>query len=88
VRTAALERINELLALGESRYRLRRVAEANSFERVPSHRKRDGREIRRGQPGSWREATKPEEIDAMYEILEPKLAELGMLAEQRPLRAA
>jgi hypothetical protein len=85
----ALADINELLGLGESRRHLRRIVEGNSYERVPAERKGDGHEIRKAQPGSWRESMSAEEIEAMHEILVPKLDELGMLDDGRgALRAA
>ena len=84
----ALGRVNQMLGLGESEERLVRVAEENSYENVPRSRKGDGREIRKAQPGSWRETMRPEEIEAMHEILGPKLSELGMPLEGAPEQAA
>jgi hypothetical protein len=78
---ACLREVNALLGLGESDERLTQVAEANSYENVPSERKGDGQEIRKAKPGSWRETLSAEEVEAMHEILAPKLQELGMPVE-------
>ncbi len=75
--TAALERVCATLGTPQEPERLESIATANSYESVPFRDKGQGREIRRAQPGSWRQSMTTEEIAAMHEILGPKLAELG-----------
>ena len=73
----ALRRVCATLGISPDPDRLESIASANSYESVPFGEKGQGREIRRAQPGSWRESMTSEEIAAMHEILGPKLAELG-----------
>jgi hypothetical protein len=76
---AALDRICRMLAVDVGESDLERIATANSFASVPDGEKGPRREIRLGRPGGWAEHMSPEEIDAMHEILAPKLGELGYL---------
>jgi hypothetical protein len=76
---AALERICSLLGIAEDPERVRAVANANLYERVPQGERGEGREIRRAEPGGWRESMSAEEIEAMHRILAPKLIELGYI---------
>jgi sulfotransferase family protein len=75
----ALERISAMLGIEASREQLEAIARANEFSRVPRRKKGNGQEIRRAQPGGWREHMSKEEILDMHEILGPKLEELGYL---------
>ena len=74
-----LERVCGLLGIEASRDRLRQIARANAFSRVPESLKGAGREIRRAEPGGWANHMSREEIAAMHEILGDKLDELGYL---------
>jgi hypothetical protein len=74
-----LAAICELLGIEADGERLEEIAGANSYSSVPFEQKGAGREIRRAEPGGWRSSMSETEIEAMHEILAPKLTELGYL---------
>jgi hypothetical protein len=76
---AALAAVCPLLGLEPQAGQLGAIASTNAFERVPDGEKGSGREIRRAEPGSWRETMSAAEINVMHEILGDKLTELGYL---------
>jgi Sulfotransferase family len=71
--------ICKILGIEVPEERLEEIASANSYSKVPLEEKGSGQEIRRAQPGGWAETMNGEEIEAMHEILAPKLTELGYL---------
>jgi hypothetical protein len=75
----SLSGICKVLGIEASEERLEEIASANSYSKVPLQEKGSGQEIRRAQPGGWAETMNGEEIEAMHEILAPKLTELGYL---------
>jgi Sulfotransferase family len=77
--TAALAAVARTLGIEADEAELRRITADHSYSRVPEGEKGSGREIRRAEPGGWAEHMSAEEIDAMHEILAPKLRELGYL---------
>jgi hypothetical protein len=84
-----LARICELLGVAVGAERLAEIAGATSYSSVPFEQKGAGREIRRAEPGGWRSSMSETEIEAMHQILGPKLAELGYLRpEELPARRA
>jgi hypothetical protein len=76
---AALTAICRMLGVEETEPGLEPIASANSFASVPENDKGPRREIRRARPGGWAQHMSPPEIEAMNEILAPKLKELGYL---------
>jgi sulfotransferase family protein len=78
----ALEGICGTLGIDDDRDRIYAVANANLYERVPLGERGEGREIRRAEPGGWRDSMSADEVAAMHAILTPKLTELGYI--ERP----
>ncbi|MFL5907212.1 MAG: sulfotransferase [Solirubrobacterales bacterium] len=76
---SALQQICATLGIEADRDRLKRIAKANEFSRVPEAHRGAGREIRRAEPGGWASHMSREEILEMHEILAEKLNELGYL---------
>ena len=76
---SALESICRMLGIEAGRDQLDEIAADNHYSRVPTGERGNGREIRRAKPGGWSEHLSSEEIDAMNEIMAPKLTELGYL---------
>lgn len=83
-----LRRICGLLGAEPTAERLDEIVSRSSFDRVPREHRGAGREIRRAEPGGWRETMSAGERAAMHEILAPKLIELGYMDEsERSMRA-
>ena len=74
-----LRRICRLLGADPDEERLREIVRRTSIDRVPRELRGAGREIRRAEPGGWRETMSAGEQAAMHEILAPKLTELGYM---------
>jgi len=70
-----LRELFEWLGRPLERSRVESVAERLDFERLPSHG--PGEFNRSAAPGAWRDNLRPEEREAVTEILRPKLTELG-----------
>ncbi len=73
----ALRPLAAWLDLGVDDDALRESIEANEFEAIPRRLRGSGTPRRAATPGLWRENMTSAEQDAMLEIIEPKLAELG-----------
>jgi hypothetical protein len=84
----ALTKTCRMLGVEVGESHLERIAAANSFSRVPESDKGPRREIRLARTGGWAEHMSAEEIDAMHEILAPKLGELGYMQPGEKRRAA
>jgi Sulfotransferase family len=59
--------------------RLREIAVAHDYERVPSHEKGASKEIRAAEPGGWERHMTAAEQQAMYEVMGERLVEVGYL---------
>jgi Sulfotransferase family len=78
----ALERICERFGVEASRRQLSDVAQRHAFVRAPGQEKGPGKAMRFAEPGRWRLNMNRDEVDAMLEIMGPKLRELGYLSRQ------
>ena len=65
------------LGLERSESQIAAAVEANAFESIPGRMKGPGTPRRAATPGLWRERLTAPEREAIAEILDPKLAELG-----------
>ncbi|TMK75166.1 MAG: sulfotransferase domain-containing protein, partial [Actinobacteria bacterium] len=59
--------------------RLREIAVAHDYERIPSHEKGTSKEIRAAEPGGWQGHMTAAEQRAMYEVMGERLVEVGYL---------
>ena len=59
--------------------RLREIAHAHDYDRVPSDEKGASKEIRAASPGGWQRHMTPAERRAMYEVMGERLVEVGYL---------
>jgi hypothetical protein len=79
---AALERICACFGVEATRDRIAEVAQRHAFVRAPGQDKGPGKAMRFAEPGRWKLNMSDEEVEAMTEIMGPKLSELGYLAPQ------
>ena len=57
--------------------RIRRIAEAHEFTKVPDRRRGPGKRRRAASPGKWRESLSPEEQEIAHEVMGQHLREMG-----------
>jgi hypothetical protein len=77
-----LRRIATVLELDVGAADLKRIAELERFERVPGASRGDGCAVRAANPGGWRENLTEAEQQALSQLLDPKLGELGYNASR------
>jgi hypothetical protein len=83
-----LERICGRFELEVATTRLREIALAHDYDRVPTERKGASKEIRAADPGGWRQHMTPAEQRAMYEAMGERLAQVGYLPDFSAERVA
>lgn len=74
-----LARICRRFELEVATTRLREIALAHDYDRVPSQDKGSSKEIRAAEPGGWERHMTPAEQEAMYEAMGERLVEVGYL---------
>jgi hypothetical protein len=74
---AALMRICDRFGIDADAGQARRVAERHGFVRAPRDATGPGKAMRFAEPGRWELNMSDDEIEAMLEIIGPKLEELG-----------
>jgi hypothetical protein len=79
---AQLQRICDTLELEVPQDRLTSVAEAHAYDQLSTAEKGEGRAVRAASPGAWRRNLRPEEQEAMLQIMSGKLTELGYLPDE------
>jgi hypothetical protein len=72
-----LARVCLKLGVSTTPDRVREIVDEHCYEGVPQGDRGPGRRIRQAEPGAWRQNRTAEEQAAMYEVLAPKLRELG-----------
>lgn len=76
---AALLRICDRFGIGAGADEVAEAANRHAFVRAPGQHKGPGKAMRFAEPGRWKLNMNRDEIDAMLEIMGPKLEELGYL---------
>lgn len=79
---AALQRICDRFGVPARPDQVAAVADRHAFVRAPGDQKGAGKAMRFAEPGRWKLNMNRDEIDAMLEIMGPKLGELGYLAPE------
>jgi hypothetical protein len=79
---AALERICKRFGVEATREQVAEVAQRHAFVRAPGQEKGPGKAMRFAEPGRWKLNMNRDEVEAMLEIMGPKLSELGYLSRQ------
>jgi sulfotransferase family protein len=74
-----LERICARFGVRAAAARLREIAQAHDYDRVPREEKGESKEIRAAEPGAWQRHMTPAEQQAMYEVMGERLVEVGYL---------
>ncbi len=84
---AALQRICDRFGIRSSADHVAEVADRHGFVRSPGDQTGPGKAMRFAEPGRWRLNMTPDEIEAMLEIMGPKLEELGYVPRQPAILA-
>jgi hypothetical protein len=74
-----LERVCGRFGVSVADARLREIAQAHDYDRVPSEEKGTSKEIRAAEPGAWQRHMTAAEQRAMYEVMGERLVEVGYL---------
>jgi len=85
---AALQRICDRFAVGADAAEVAEVADRHAFVRAPGQEKGPGKAMRFAEPGRWRLNMNRDEVEAMLEIMGPKLEQLGYLERESAILAA
>jgi hypothetical protein len=81
--TEALRRICDCFGFEATDAQVAEVAQRHAFVRAPGQEKGPGKAMRFAEPGRWKLNMDGPEIEAMEEIMGPKLRELGYLSRDR-----